>query len=227
MKQIYWAGHSLVGLYREGGAGDSPENQLAGILDRLDDELRSIGLSLENAVRHRLWTRTREARDATNAVRARLIVGDRRCATSSFIDRQRFVSNADVAMELIAQRPAPDNRRRLVDFDPPRRYAHYLVQDGLFFLSGMAETGATMDDQFNNAFHEVTRAMEMESIYWSDVLSASLFIERGHGGPAWLTERLRTLSPVALPYMGCEEVDGLASTDKHLEIEITAKRVRR
>lgn len=173
-------------------------------------------------MRHRIWTRTRPARDASNDVRASLITGSRRCATSSFISEDIFVSGGDVAIELIAQHPSPSNRRRLVDFDPPRRYAHYLVQDGLLFLSGMAESGATLDQQFTNAFGEVTRAMKMENISWENVLSSSLFIERGHGGPAWLIDRLRGAMPLTLPYLECVEVDGLASTDKHLEIEITA-----
>lgn len=223
MKHIRWADHALVALYKEGAAGKAPDAQLAGIVDELDSALRSVGLSLETAVRHRVWTRDRQAREATNDARARLITGNRRCATSSFIDSRRFVSAADVAMELVAQYPGRDNRRRLVDFEPPRRYAHYLVQDGLFFMSGMAESGATLDEQFDKAFGEVRHGMSMEGVSWHDVLSASLFIERGHGDPAWLIERLRNAVPVALPYVACEQVDGLASADKHLEIEITAK----
>lgn len=227
MQRIRWAGHTLVSLYGEGPAGGSPEDQLAAVLDRLDETLRSVGLSLENAVRHRLWTRDRASREASNAARARLITGNRRCATSSFIDSRRFVSAADVAIELIAQYPAPGNRRCLVDFTPPRRYAHYLVQDGLLFLSGMAESGATLDDQFSKAVSEVTRAMVTENVAWDDVLSASLFIERGLNDPAWLMERFRQAVPLPLPYVSCEEVDGLASADKHLEIEITAQLVGR
>ncbi len=154
MKQITWAGHGLVSLYREGEPSATPADQLADVVAVLDADLRQAGLSLENAVRHRLWTRDRAAREATNEVRARLIVGQRRCATSSFIDAGRFVSAGDVAVELLAQYPAAVNRRRLVDFDPPRRYARYLAQDGLLFVSGMAESGASLDEQFDNAMRE-------------------------------------------------------------------------
>src|SRR3546814_8759149 len=59
VKRLTWAGHSLVSLYGEGAVGDPPETQLAYVLEHLDDDLRGIGLSLENAVRHRLWTRDR------------------------------------------------------------------------------------------------------------------------------------------------------------------------
>lgn len=223
MKQITWAHHALVSLYGEGRHGHTPAVQLTDVFGRLDRQLREAGLSLENAVRHRLWTRDRRTRDETNEMRASLISGNRRCATSSFISRDIFAGDGDVAVELIAQIPAAIPHRRLVDFEPARRYAHYLIQDGLLFLSGMAEEGATLDAQFGNAFHEVTRAMRIENIAWDAVLSASLFIERNFENPAWLLERFRTAAPVAVPYVECTVVDGLASPGKHLEIEITAK----
>lgn len=223
VKQVAWAGRSLISLLAEGAPDRTPADQLAGVLEGCDRRLRDIGLSLENAVRHRLWTRDRRARDESNDIRARLIAGNRRCATSSFIDRDRFASAGDVAVELWAQLPASTPRRRLIDFDPPRRYARYLVQDGLFHLSGMAEPGATIDTQFDNAFGEVVRAMAMEKVAWADVLSASLFIERGQGEPQWLIERFRQAAGTDVPFVECEPVDGLASIDKHLEIEITAR----
>lgn len=223
VKHMRSAGLRLIGLSGEGIPGLTPADQLAGLLDAFDKRLRQDGLALENAVRHRLWTRDRRARDESNDIRARLISGNRRCATSSFIDRDRFASAGDVAIELWAQYPASTQRRRLVDFDPPRRYAHYLVQDGVFHLSGMAEPGATLDAQFDNAFGEVIRAMEMEKVAWPDVLSASLFVERGQGEPRWMMERFRKAAGAELPFVECEAVDGLASVDKHLEIEITAR----
>ena len=227
MKQIDWAGHALVSLYGEGRKGRTPAEQLADVFAAFDRQLQGHGLSLENAVRHRLWTRDRGSREESNEIRARLVSGNRRCATSSFISRDIFASEGDVAIELIAQVPALAPQRRLVDFDPPRRYAHYLVQDDLMFLSGMAEEGATVEEQFEHSFAEVRRAMTLENAGWSDVLSASLFVERGHGDAEWLLERFRDAVPVAVPYVECTTVDGLASPGKHLEIEITAKLSRR
>lgn len=223
MKQIVWGGHGLVSLYGEGRRSRSAAEQLADVFAAIDQQLLGLGLTLENAVRHRIWTRDRPAREASNEIRASLIAGNRRCATSSFISRDIFASDGDVAVELIAQIPALTPHRRLVDFDPPRRYAYYIVQDGLLFLSGMAEEGATLDEQFDRAFAEVRRAMTIEKIDWSDVLSAGLFIERGQGEPGWLLNRFRAAVPVAVPYVDCTPVDGLGSPGKHLEIEITAR----
>jgi enamine deaminase RidA (YjgF/YER057c/UK114 family) len=223
MKQITWAGHSLVSLYGEGTHGQTAAEQLADVFGRLEQQLKASGLSLENAVRHRLWTRDRQSREESNEIRPKLVSGDRRCATSSFISSDIFAGNGDVAVELIAQVPATTPHRRLVDFDPPRRYAHYIVQDGLLFLSGMAEEGATLDAQFDNAFREVVRAMTAENVAWDAVLSASMFIEKGQQQPAWLLERFRAAVPVTVPYVECTPVDGLATPSKHLEIEITAR----
>ena len=218
-----WAGHDLVSLYGEGLAGATPAEQLSDILATFDRQLNDIGLSLDNGVRHRLWTRTRAARDASNDIRARLIAGNRRCATSSFISRDIFSSGGDVAVEMIAQVPAATPVRRLVDFSPPRRYARYLVQDGLMFVSGMAEEGDSLEAQFDRAMREVIVAMRLESVDWHDVFSAQLFLERGDVDPTWLLQRFRNAVGSDLPYLDCEEVDGLASPGKHLEIEITAK----
>jgi len=91
----------------------------------------------------------------------------------------------------------------------------------------MAEPGATLDAQFDNAFGQVMAAMQREKVAWPDVLSASLFIERGHGEPQWLLERFRAAAGADLPFVECEPVDGLASIDKHLEIEITARLAKR
>lgn len=223
MKRMTWAGHDLVSLYGEGAAGRTPGEQLRDVFAEFERELSGIGLSLDNGVRHRLWTRTREAREASNEIRAELIAGNRRCATSSFISRDILSSGGDVAVEMIAQVPAATAVRRLVDFSPPRRYARYLVQDGLMFVSGMAEEGDSLEAQFERAMREVIVAMRLESVTWNDVFSAQLFLERGDVDSTWLLQRFRNAVGGDLPYLDCEEVDGLASPGKHLEIEITAE----
>ena len=222
-KQMTWGGRSLVSLFGEGAPGRTPAEQLTDVFETLDRQLREFDLSLENAVRHRVWTRDRRARDASNEARARVITGNRRCATSSFISRDIFSSGGDVAVEMIAQVPAATPVRRLVDFAPPRRYARYLVQDGLLFVSGMAEEGDSLEAQFDRAMREVIAAMRQESVEWNDVFSAQLFLERGDVDPTWLLQRFRDAVGFDLPNLDCEEVDGLASPDKHLEVEITAK----
>ncbi len=63
-----------------------------------------------------------------------------------------------MAVEFYAVRPRDPSSRRIVDFDPPRRYAHYLCVDDWLFLSGMAEEGETMDLQFDRAFAQVQAA---------------------------------------------------------------------
>lgn len=223
MKSMTWAGRELVSLYGEGQAGRAPDEQLRDIFAGFEQELNGIGLSLDNGVRHRLWTRTREAREASNDIRAQLIAGNRRCATSSFISRDIFAAGGDVAVEMIAQVPAATPVRRLVDFSPPRRYARYLVQDGLMFVSGMAEEGDSLEAQFDRAMEEVIVAMRRELVAWNDVFSGQLFLERGDVDPTWLLQRFRDAVGADLPHLDCKEVDGLASPGKHLEIEITAK----
>ena len=61
-----------------------------------------------------------------------------------------------------------------------------------------------------------------EKTHWSSVTEITIFLERGHGSVGWLRERLAN----ALPFAGrvtVIPVDGLASTDKHIEIEAVAR----
>ena len=129
-------------------------------------------------------------------------------------------------MEFYAVRPLDRSTRKIVTFDPPRRYAHYLAADDWLFLSGMAEEGDTMDVQFDKAFAQVQGALDLEGFTWADVCSASLFLQSGQATPDWMLERFRLAALVQPSVVSFELVDELANTPKHLEIEIIARRSR-
>lgn len=216
-------GDDFVTIYGEGQSG-SQGKQLADLLDRIESELAAAGLSLDDAVFHRLWLRSREGRDEIAEVRGSRFSGVRRTASSSFIAPGRFSGPGDVALEIIARAPHPGAVRRLVDFDPPRRYAHYMTAGSWLFLSGMAEEGETIEVKFSKSLAQVEVALRRELLSWDAVTEATLFIERGCGTAEWLRDAFRAAVPVEPGRITIEDVDGLASTDKHLEIEIVARR---
>lgn len=225
VRELRSGGDDFLSIYGEGTTGDAGQ-QLSGLIDRVEQELSAAGLSLEDAVFHRLWARTREEREAIGAVRERRFAGNRRTASSSFIAASRLSGTGAVALEVVARRGASGatGDRRLVDFDPPRRYAHYMMSGHWLFLSGMAETGDSMEQRFARSMAEVDVALRKERMQWSNVLEATLFMERGKGTTDWLRDAFLAAAPVAIDRISAEYVDGLASTDKHLEIEIIARR---
>lgn len=210
-------------LSGEGQAGLSPLEQLAALVDDCAALLESRDLALENLVHQRLWLRDRATRAEIDEPR-RILLGDaRRGASSSFISAARFAEGGDVALDLLVQRPVAQGTRRLVDFAPPRRYAWYLLQDGWQHFSGMAEPGTSLVLQFDAACGEIERGLAAEGRGWTALTEARLFLQRGKGDEVWLRQAFARRSGLAPARIAFDWVDGLASTDKHLEIEAVAR----
>ncbi|MDP2356976.1 MAG: hypothetical protein Q8M31_13070 [Beijerinckiaceae bacterium] len=223
IRRTYLRGGEIT-VVSAGGASGAPGEQLESVVAACRAALAEEGLSNLDVALSRLWMRDRESAAALNDERERLLRGEFRSASSSFFSRQRMSGDGVVAVEFYAVRPLDRSTRRIVTFDPPRRYAHYLAVDNWLFLSGMAEEGDTMDTQFDKAFAQVESALELEGVSWEDVCSASLFLQRGKAPPDWMLERFRLAAPLQPHLVTFEIVDELANTPKHLEIEIIARR---
>lgn len=224
-KRIYLRGREIVHV-SAGGAGGEPGGQLESVVEACRNALADEGLSNADVALSRLWMGDRQSAAALDGARDRLLRGDFRAASSSFFSRQRMSGEGVVAVEFYAVRANDRASRKIVTFDPPRRYAHYLAVDDWVFLSGMAEEGETMDAQFDKAFAQVQSALDLEGANWGDVLSASLFLQHGKATPDWMLERFRQAAPLQPHIVTFEMVDELANTPKHLEIEVIAHRKR-
>jgi enamine deaminase RidA (YjgF/YER057c/UK114 family) len=223
LRHIYLDGAEMIEA-RASGAGPSSEAQLENAVAACRAALAGEGLSPTQTVLTRLWMRDRESGATLNEARNRLLRNTFRTASSSFFSRGRTPERAMVTVEFYALRTKAPSSRRIIEFDPPRRYAHYLVVDDWLVLSGMAEEAPTMDEQFDRSFAQVQAALDAEGFKWSDVISANLFLERGKADRKWLLDRFRMTAPLSPAALSLEIVDGLANTPKHLEIEIIAKR---
>ena len=120
------------------GSGGTADAQIGTLIGEAEKALAAQGMALDNAMLHRIFAADRESREGIYETRARLLSGTRRTASSSFIAPAKLVPGARIALEMIAFRPKDAKSRRIVEFDPPRRYAHYVIQDRWMFLSGMA-----------------------------------------------------------------------------------------
>ena len=168
--------------------------------------------------------RDRSISDEVRMVRSRRLFGPDRVATSSFFDRDRFLNSEQVAVDLIAMPSVMSPAKRLVDFDPPRRYAHYLFRDGWLFLSGMAEQAPDITGQLSAILQQIECALLAEKMEWFHVKLVEIYIERNLVDKAIVLEKLMTRAGTDFNVITIHTVDGLASTHKNLEIEVIATR---
>ena len=120
-KKIFpWLGREFVALSCEGNAEGTATEETQDIFRRIDSELKRMGLSLENTVRTRLWGRDRESRDLGSEQRVKILSGNARSASSSYIAPDHFDSNSKVSIDLVAMRPVgPAADKILKEYHPP------------------------------------------------------------------------------------------------------------
>ena len=222
-RMVYqWLDHEFVALSAEGRPGLETAEQTRDVFQRLDAELRGLGLSLDSTVRTRLWGRDRESRDLGSTERVRTLSGRARSASSSYIAPEFFESDARVAVELWAMRPSRrDAEKALVEYDPPIVPLRYLGYDGVIVLSGVTAVLPTLADQMADILPRIQGSLADAGASWDDVAKASFFLHRSQS-----LDELRRLFgesvDAAIPQMEYSFVDGYSSEGKFIEIEVTA-----
>ena len=137
-KIFHWLGKEFVALSAEGKPSESAGVEARRIFQRFDEELKGLGLSLDNTIRSRLWGRDRESRDQGSVERSKALSGKARSASSSFISLGHFDSDAHVALDLLAMRPSrADAQKYLKEYEPAITPLRYLTFDSVVILSGV------------------------------------------------------------------------------------------
>jgi enamine deaminase RidA (YjgF/YER057c/UK114 family) len=216
-KLICWRGREFV---RISGA----DIAVGELLQKFDTELTVYGLSLDNAARVRVWGKDKDARTTATAARSKIMTGNRRAASSSFISQQWLDSGANAALELLALKPLDGAAsRNPVDFATPRNYLCYLAYDGWLFFSGFTSEAASLEKQAVEVLATIDDALTRASTDWTRVVKLSAFVQRGHDLEI---VRRAVLSAVHrdIPAMEFIFVDGFAGEKYLLEIEATALR---
>ena len=144
VRRTYLRGAEIT-VVSAGGASGEPGRQLESVVEACRTALAEEGLSKVDVALSRLWMRDRESAAALSDQRERLLRGEFRSASSSFFSHQRMSGEGVVALEFYAVRPLDRSTRKIVTFDPPRRYAHYLAVDDWLFLSGMVGAASIED----------------------------------------------------------------------------------
>jgi enamine deaminase RidA (YjgF/YER057c/UK114 family) len=213
----------FIALSGEGQPGKKVGEETQDLFRQADKELKELSLSLENTVRIRIWGKDGEARNQATAERSRILTERTKASSSSYICPGYFDSSANVALDLIAMRPAnPNLDRRPVDFDPPRNYLRYLIYDSFLFLSGFTSAGSNLDNQLVQILSEIEVSLADGGASWDNVIAASFYLHRSQKMKL-LKDLLKKERKAGLAQMELCFVDGFASEGRLLEVEVTAK----
>jgi enamine deaminase RidA (YjgF/YER057c/UK114 family) len=222
-KKIFpWLGHDFVSLSAEAIQGSSATEEAQGLFGRFDDELRGLGLSLDHTVRTRLWGRDRESRDLGSNERVRILSGKARSASSSYISSVHFDSQAKVAVDLVAMRPArPESEKSIREYDPPIVPIRFLVYESIVVLSGVTTVLPTLGEQLDNILPRIGGSLKDAGSSWEQVAKVSFYLHR--------SQKIETLKGLfrekvnsRISKMEYSHVDGYSSEGKLCEIEVTA-----
>jgi hypothetical protein len=173
-------------------------------------------------VRSRLWGRDRQSRDLASSERVRVLSGDARSASSSYIAPAHFDSAAKVALDLLAMRPAnSESTKKVVEYDPPIVPIRYLVYESIVVLSGVTAVLPDLQIQIADIVPRITGSLTDAGSSWEAVRRVSFHLHRAES-----VERLKQLFAshvrVSIPELEYAFVDGYSSPGKLCEIEVTA-----
>lgn len=222
-KKIFtWLGHEFIELSGEATPGADAATEARALFQRLDNELRPHGLSLDNTVRSRLWGRDRASRDAGSTERVKILSSKARSASSSYIAPGHFDSQAKVAVDLLAMRPSrPEQAKQIVEYDPPIVPIRYLVYESVVVLSGVTTVLPTLAEQFDNILPRITGSLSDAGSSWDKVAQVSFYFHRSQD-LANLKKLFSDRIAAQIPRMEYVIVDGYSSEGKFCEVEVTA-----
>ncbi len=216
-----WLGHEFVALSAEGDPAGSVAEETAGLLAHMDAQLHLSGLSLADTVRTRLWARDMNVWADAVEVRARVLCGAARSASSSHIRPSRFASGARVALDLVAMRPNDaSSRKTCVEYEPATIVLRHLVREGVLFISGNTVVLPTFEQQLPVIVSRIGETLALTGSSWSRVARASFFLHESQD-MAHLRAAFRRLVPVEVT--GCEYAWVSTRQGKLIEIEVTAE----
>jgi hypothetical protein len=221
-KFLTWLGKDFIELSGEAKPGASASNEASELFRRFDQELKTHKLSLDNVVRTRLWGRDRESRNLGSDERVKVLSGQARSASSSYIAPDHFDSDAKIAVDLLAMKPSRQNmRKRIVEYDPPIVPIRFLVYDSVVMLSGVTTVLPTLEEQLNNILPRITGSLKDSRSSWERVARISFYLHRSQtidNLNRLFNERIKA-STAQREYCF---VDGYSSVGKLCEVEVTA-----
>ncbi|HZS00982.1 MAG TPA: hypothetical protein VFE37_19845 [Chloroflexota bacterium] len=216
-----WLGREFVRVWGQGAAGVEAPAATRELLGHFSPALARHGLSLEHAVKTRLFARDRASRDAGSLARREVFAGQARSASSGLIAPDVLDAGAAVALEVLLLRPREASAvKHLVEYEPERTPLRYLTYDGLLFTSGETQPGATLAEQVAANLTVHAESLTRAGLAWQQAALVSCFLREDQSVDA-LRQALRGVLPAELP-LEYELVQGFAGEGRLVEIEVTA-----
>lgn len=222
-KVFTWLEREFVSLSGEGEEGLNSTDETLRLLKLFAAELNSVGLSLDNTVRTRLFGRDVESRKLASAQRGKVLSDRARSVSSSYIAPTYFNSRAHVAMDLIAMRPGTlEVQKTLREYDPPAAPLRFLIYDSVAFFSGVTGAGSSLHDQIAKIVDLISGSLSEAKSSWEKVAKISFFLHSSQD-LRLLQELFKKRITASVPRLEYSFVDGYAGEGNLLEIEATAR----
>jgi enamine deaminase RidA (YjgF/YER057c/UK114 family) len=216
-----WHGQEFVALSDEARSGGSAHDQTRDIFERMDLELRKEEVSLLGTVRTRLWARDADSRNRGSRARLEMLTDSARSASSSYIAPSHFETSANIAIDLIAMKPASGLTKTLKEYDPPAVPLRYGIYGPLVYLSGVTSEKATLANQAKEILSRINESLTDSGSSWEQAIKISFYLQRDESQDEMANVFAAT---VAAPNAELEYafVDGYSAPGKRVEIEVTA-----
>lgn len=185
--------------------------------------LADFGMTPDDVVRNRVLAASRPIRDAVSALRFRIFAGPARCATSSYIDGNRFTGGDGARLDTIALRGTAATKVT-VEREPPEPPCLFVATEDLVFLSGLTSPDPELHVQIQaiRARLADTLALAAERVGRAvRPTSATVFVHRSVGLDE-LADFAQMVGIVGIP-LAVGRCDGFSKPGKLLELEIDAE----
>jgi hypothetical protein len=199
----------------------------AGTLDALfaavGAALADYGRGPEDVVRNRVLAASRPARDTVSAQRFRTFAGPARCATSSYIDGNRFIGGDGVRLDTIALRGTAATKVS-VEREPAEPPCLFVATEDLVFLSGLTSTDPELHIQIQRIRDRLAETLALAAERLERPVratSATVFVHRSVGLDE-LADFAQMVGIVGIP-LAVGRCDGFSKPGKLLELEIDAE----
>ena len=217
-----WLGHEFVEVVGEARSKVPADVATHELFANCNEELKLFGMSLDDGVRLRVWGRDKEARAVATTTRSKILAGNKRVASSSFVSHHWFESEAAVGLELLAMKSSGGfASRQVVDFDPPRNYLYFLECDDVIFFSGFTSEAANLNEQVHDVLQVYDQAITRAGTSWDKVMKLNILLQRGYDIGA-VRDVFTNSNARQVPESEFTFVDGFAGGKYLIEIEATA-----
>ncbi|MDP2643898.1 MAG: RidA family protein [Desulfobacterales bacterium] len=221
-RYFYLRGHPFVFLSTTGHGAKGATEEATLACSRLDQEMRTLGGSIDDVVRTTVFTRNQECRPAISEIRGKAFVPATRPASSSIIVKDFTPGDTLIEIDSTAILSRGQKyRKKGIEFNPARAYLKALLVEDLVFVSGQGGRGENIEVQTQTACRGINEILVELGTSWDKVLLLSCYVKKQE----WfdmVCQLLREKTGNPSLWIDLAVADGYARPEMLIEIEATA-----